>query len=125
VTVAAAAGATSLTVTATEGDIADGDEATFTVTDASPVTVLSGTAVGRTIAERDTGDGFGPADAADDEILLIYFDVYDASINPDFVAYRPYSGRIVKENFLPGFDDLAAGVVTALRARYNLIRGAD
>lgn len=125
VTVAAAIGATTLTVEALDAAIEDNDTATYTVTDASPVTVLSGTAVGRTIAERDTGDGFGPADAADDEIFLIYFDVWDASINPDFVAYRPYAGRIVKENFLPGFDDLAAGVVTDLRARYNLIRGAE
>jgi hypothetical protein len=125
VTVAAAIGATSLTVEALDAAIEDNDTATFTVTDATPVSVASGTAVGRTLAERDAGDDFGPADAADDEIFLTYFDVWDASINPDFVAYRPYAGRIVKENFLPGFDDLAAGVVTALRARYQLIRGAD
>lgn len=121
----AAIGATALPVEALEVAVADNATAVYTAVDTTPVTVVSGTPVGRTLAERDAGDQFGPADAADDEIYLIYFDVQDASINPDFVAYRPYAGRIVKENFLPGFDDLAAGVVTALRTRYTMIRGAD
>lgn len=123
VTAAAAIGATSLTVEAIDAAIEDNDTAPFTVTDAVPVQVPSGTVVGRTIAEAEAGDGFGPADAADDEIYIIYFDIQDASINPDFVGYRPYAGRTVKQNFLPGFDDLAAGVVTALRARYILVIG--
>jgi hypothetical protein len=125
VTANAAAGATALTVEALDAAIEDNDTATYTVSDTDEVSIPSGTAVGRTIAERDAGDDFGPAAAADDEIFLIYFDIWDARYNPDFVGYRPYAGRIVKENFLPGFDDLAAGVVTALRARYNLVRGAD
>lgn len=125
VTVAAAIGATSLTVEALDAAIEDNDTATFTVTDATPVTIPSGTPVGRTFAERDTGDAFGPAATGDDEVMLTYFDVYDASINPDFVGYRPFAGRTVKENFLPdGWDD-DAGVVTLLRARYNMILGAE
>jgi hypothetical protein len=101
------------------------DTATFTVTDPVPLQVPSGTAVGRTLAERNAGTQFGPAASGDDEVYLTYFDIQDASVNPDFVAYRPYAGRVVKENFLPGFSGLAAAVVTALRARYILIRGAD
>lgn len=125
VTVAAAIGATSLTVEALDAAIEDTDTAPFVVEDASPVVVASGTVVGRTLAERTSGDDFGPAAAADDEIFIVYFEVQDASINPDFVAYRPYAGRIVKQNYLPNFASLAAGVVTALRLRYILIVGTN
>lgn len=121
VTAAAAAGATSLVVEALDAAIEDNDTATFTVTDPSPVTVVSGTVIGRTIAERDAGTNFGPADAADDEIFIVVNDVYDASINPDVELYRP--GSIVKENFLPGWSGLAAGVQTDVRARYVCVRG--
>lgn len=125
VTEAAALGATTLTVEATDAAIEDNDTAPFVVTDPSPVVVPSGTVVGRTLAEQATGDPFGPADAADDEVYIIYFDVQDASINPDFVAYRPYAGRVVKQNYLPNWDSLAAGVIADLRARYLLIVGNE
>lgn len=125
VTVAAALGATTLTVEATDAAIEDNDTASFVVTDAAPVTIPSGTAVGRTLVERNAGTQFGPAASGDEEVYLTYFEIYDASINPDFVAYRPFAGRTVKENFLPGFASLAAAVVTLLRARYILVRGAD
>jgi hypothetical protein len=85
--------------------------------------VPSGTALGRTLAERNAGTGFGPADAADDEIFLLALDVTDALVNNDCELYRP--GRIVKENFLPGFGGLAAGVITALRDLYVMTRGAE
>lgn len=125
VTTAAAKGATTLATDATGAAIEDNDEATYTVTDAVPLQIPNGTVVGRTLAERTSGANFGPAAAADDEIFIIYFDIQDASINPDFVAYRPFAGRTVKQNYLPGFADLAAGVVTALRARYFLTIGQD
>lgn len=123
VTANAAVGATALTVEALDVAIEAADTATFTTTDAAPVTVPSGTPVGRTIAERNAGNDFGPAAAADDEIYLIYFEVQDTTINPDFVAYRPHAGRVVKENFLPTGWDTISGVVTKLRAAYNLVRG--
>jgi hypothetical protein len=85
--------------------------------------VPSGTAIGRTIAERDAGTGFGPAAAADDEIYLVAFDITDAVRNPDVELYRHNS--IVKENFLPGWAGLASGVKTAIRARYTCTLGAD
>lgn len=121
-TAAAALGATSLTVEALDAAIESGDTATFTVTDPVPVTIVSGTVVGRTLAERDAGTAYGKADAADDEVYIVAFDVYDASINPDIELYRP--GSIVKENFLPNWAGLAAGVQTLVRAAYICTRGA-
>lgn len=123
VTAAAAIGATELTVEAIDAAIEDNDTASFVVAGASPLVIPAGTPVGRTLAERNTGDDFGPAASGDTEVYLTYFEVQDASVNPDFVAYRPFAGRTVKENFLPdGWDDDAA-VVTLLRARYNMVRG--
>lgn len=118
----AALGATSLSVVALDAAIESGDTAPFAVTDATPVTVPSGTVVGRTIAERDAGTAFGPADASDDEVYIVCFDIYDASINPDVDLYRPNS--IVKENFLPVWSALASGVKTKVRAAYICVRGA-
>lgn len=87
--------------------------------------IPSGTILGRTIAERDAGTGYGPAAATDpaSEIFILAFDISDALKNDDAELYRP--GSIVKENFLPGFGGLVAGVVTILRDRYILTHGAE
>lgn len=85
--------------------------------------IPSGTPIGRTIAERDAGDAFGPADAADDEVFLLAFDIPDAVLNDDAELYRP--GSAVKENFLPGWAGLAAGVKTVIRDLYVCYRGAE
>lgn len=79
--------------------------------------IPSGTAFGRTYAERDAAAGFGPADAADDEVFLSYFDIDDVDHVPDVVFYRP--NNVVYENFLPAFATLAAGVQTKLRSAYR------
>jgi hypothetical protein len=120
-TAAAATGATTLTVAAIPTALVSGDTATYA---GVGVTVLipSGTVVGRTLAERNAGTAFGPADASDDEVYLTCFDVLDAVVNPDIELYRPNS--VVKENFLPNFAGLAAGVVTLLRTAYIMTRGA-
>jgi hypothetical protein len=85
--------------------------------------VPSGTVLGRTVAERDAGTGFGPAVAGDDEIYILIHDVYDAARNPECELLRRGSG--VKENFLPGFGGLAAGVQSALRAKYEFTVGVN
>ena len=119
----APAGATSINIMAATATVADNATATFVLPAGEPLTILSGTAIGRTIAERDANTPFGPAAAADDEIFLIVNDIYDARVNPDAELYRQNS--IVKENFLPQVIDgtMIAGVLTKLRAAYICVRG--
>jgi hypothetical protein len=80
--------------------------------------IASGTALGRTYAERDAGTNFGPAASTDDQIYLLVHDIYDAADNNDCELYRP--GSIVKENFLP---TSAAGVIDKVRVLYVCVRG--
>lgn len=118
---AAAAEDTDLTVLAIPTALVDNDTATYEGVGAS-VTVVSGTIVGRTIAERDAGTAYGPAGASDDEVYIVCFDKYDVSIDPDIELYRPNS--IVKETFLPGWAGIASGVKTKVRAAYVCTVGA-
>lgn len=118
-TAAAAAGAVSLAVEALPTALVDADVTTYRGT--GKIRIPSGTALGRTIAERNAGTGYGPAAAADDEIFLSVFDISDAVSVDDVELYRP--GGTVYENFLPAFSTLAAGVQTALRARYQCTIG--
>lgn len=78
--------------------------------------VQSGTIIGRSIAERDAGTGFGPAADTDDEIFLVAFDISDAAKVEDVELYRQNS--VVYENFLPAFAAASAAVKAALRDRY-------
>jgi len=121
VTVAPAAGATSITVEALPTALDNGDVATYAGTGTKAKTVVSGTPIGRTYAERDAGTGFGPAVSTDDEIFLVAFDVTDAATLADVELYRHRS--IVKENFLPGWSTMAGALKTALRARYQCTIG--
>lgn len=116
----AAAGATSLSVDAIPAQIESGDTATYTGTSALK-TIASGTLIGRTFTERASGTAFGPADASDDEIYLVAFDVADAAINNDVELYR--YGSIVKENLLPQWSTLSSGLKAALRSRYQTTVG--
>lgn len=124
---AAAEGATTLAVDALATALVDNDTATYTgaTDDIALKVVPSGTAIGRTQAEKDAGDPFGPADAGDDEIFLTYFDVLDPSVDPKAEVYRPGSGSIVKTNFLPEWTGLAAGLQTKLRSLYQTTVGAE
>lgn len=116
---AAAAGATSLAVEALVNALESGDTATYAGVGA--FAVRSGTLVGRTFAERASGDAFGPWAASDDEAYLVVYDVPDVTMNNDVELYR--HGGIVKENFLPGFASLDAGALAAIRAAYTTTRG--
>jgi hypothetical protein len=97
--------------------------ADFTADSEGRKNIPSGTILGRTLAERDAGTGFGPAADTDDEIFVNYFEVTDAAENDDVELYR--HGSQIKENFLPGWGSVAAGVKTALRARYICTLGAE
>lgn len=118
-TAAAAAGAETLTVEALPATIEDGDTATYS--GVGDYAVRSGTLVGRTYAERAAGTAFGPWAANDDEAYLVVYDVPDVTANNDVELYR--HGSLVKENLLPGFDDLAADALAAIRAAYQTTRG--
>lgn len=120
-TAAASAGATSLAVEALPAQIESGDSATYAGT-TGVKTIVSGTVLGRTIAERDAGTGYGPAINTDDEIFLLAFDVTDAAINADCELYR--HGSIVKETFVPNWSSIASAVKTILRDKYQCTVGA-
>lgn len=120
-TAAAATGATTLTVEALPQALVSGDVATYL--GVTQKTILSGTVVGRTIAERDASTPFGPAVDTDDEIYIVAFEVPDAADINDIELYR--HNAVVKENFLPGWTGLAAGLKTAIRSRYRCVRGVD
>lgn len=92
--------------------------------------VQSGTLLGRTVAERDAGTGFGPVavdgttgNVTDTEVYLLLYDVTDASENSDCELYR--HGSLVKENYLPGYATLTAQRLAAVRERYECVRGTN
>lgn len=120
---AAATGATTLTVDALPNAIESGDVATYPGVGTQLKTIVSGTPIGRTFAERAAGTNFGPAAAADDEVYLVAWDVTDADSSADVEIYRP--GSIVKENLLPNFATIVAGVLTKIRTAYVTTRGTS
>jgi hypothetical protein len=120
-TAAAAAGAVTLTVRALPTALVSGDTARYA--GIKPRALQGGTVIGRTIAERDASTPYGPAAAADDEVYIVAFDVSDITRINDVEIVRP--NTVIKENFLPGFAALAAGVVTKLRDKYVCIRGSE
>lgn len=122
VTANAAAGATSLTVEALDAGIENGDTATY-VPQGAKRYIPSGTVVGRTIAERDAGTGYGPAVSSDDETRILAFSIADVDEDNDGVLYRPHS--VVKEDLLPEVlaETLDAGVLADVRAAYTCTTG--
>ncbi|MEO1399686.1 MAG: hypothetical protein AAFV72_00340 [Cyanobacteria bacterium J06635_1] len=82
--------------------------------------VRSGALVGRTFAERDAGDGFGPADAAnDDEIYLVAFQNEYAEQDAGITLLRHEC--LVYENRLPDWDTMGATAQAKVRELYQTI----
>lgn len=121
-TAAAAAGATSLTVQALPTQIESGDSATYAGAGLALKTVVSGTLIGRTYAERDAGTGFGPWSSSDDEVYLLAQDVTDVADLADCELYR--HNCVVRENALPGWSTLGSTAKTKIRALYQCIYAA-
>jgi hypothetical protein len=119
----AAAGDEDISVLEIPTALTDGDQAVYAPA-GTVKRILSGTVIGRTIAERNAGTGFGPASDTDDEIFIVAWDVTDASINPEVELYRP--GSVVKENFLPEVlaGTLDSDVLDEVRDRYVVTVGA-
>lgn len=82
--------------------------------------IQAGTLLGRTFAERDAGAKFGPAADADDEVLILAFDVTDAVQNDDCTLVNPEMA-VIFENRLPGWGSLSATLKGKLRAAYTTI----
>lgn len=110
-------GETTLTVSPLVTALAVGDVGNFSGMKFVP----SGTLIGRTLAERDAGTGFGPGATTDDELFLLAYDVPDAIQNSFGAVYRHTC--LVYENYLPGWSGLAAGLKTAIRSRYQCMLG--
>lgn len=126
VTANAAAGATSLTVEALSADIPNGSVAVYN--GSGRVEVRSATVLGRTLAERDAGTGFGPAADTDavvgtGEVYVLYHTIDDALSNADADIYRHGGG--IDETHFPGWAALSATIKTYLRTHYQCTVGAD
>lgn len=116
---AAILGATSITVDALAGEVADDATATYDATPNSFI-VASGTLVGRTVAERNSGADFGPAADGDDEIYITLGDVdMDKSVEVDLVRH----GTLIKTNFLPAYAAASSTIKGKLEAQYQLMLG--
>lgn len=112
-------GATSLVGTLA-ADVEGGESATFGGVSGIKI-VKAGTLVGRTYTERDAGTGFGVAAASDDEIYLLAFDTTDAMVNPECELLRHTT--LVRDHLLPDWSSLSSDLKTAVRSRYQCVRG--
>jgi hypothetical protein len=120
-TAPAVAGATAITVEALATALVDNDTATYAGDPTKAKSIPSGTLIGRTYAERDAGDPWGPAASTDDEIYLTAFEVVDTRLRDEGELYR--HGRLVKENFLPNWSTMGTTLQNVIRARYTCIVG--
>jgi hypothetical protein len=98
------------------------DAAQFAANSAGKKHVPAGTAIGRTIAERNAAAGYGPAVDTDapGEIYLTAFDVDDAADINDVELLRP--GCTIYENRLPAAATSDPELLAILRERYHMIR---
>lgn len=88
------------------------------------IVIPDGTLVGRTYAERDAEVGYGPADPANDEqIFLTMTYISDGAQQDETPLYR--HGRLVAENWLPGYDALDASRLAWIRQHYHCFIGSD
>lgn len=111
----AAAGATTLTVAALPTALAANDAATYQVGGAKRF-VENGTLLGRTIGERNDGEGYGPYESGDTDVYLLLYDVADADGKPECALYR--HGSIVYEGQLPASSKTSAAL-TVIRNNYE------
>lgn len=117
----AASGATSLTVVALDADIADDATAVYDPEPSFDI-LAAGTLLGRTTAEQQSGDPFGPFDDSDNEIFILAEDV-DLSDGEDVGANLCRHGSQIKSNFLPSFAGASSTAKAALQAAYDIIKG--
>ncbi len=117
-TAKAAKAAESITFEALAVALAQNDVATYAGASLTKP-VASGTLLGRTLAERDSGSDFGPWTTGDEEVYLLAFDISD--VNKDNSCTLVAHNVIIYEDLLPGWASWVAGQKTALRAAYQCI----
>ena len=86
--------------------------------------INSGTLVSRTFAARDSGSGFHPAVATDDEFYILAFDIQDANMRNEATLYRSGAGLSVKENYLPQWASLNTPVGAVNEVQTVVLTGA-
>ncbi|MET0754052.1 MAG: hypothetical protein ABWZ66_11790 [Pyrinomonadaceae bacterium] len=116
------AGGASVPVEALVNALESGDTAIYPGTSGRKY-VPSGTVFGRTFAERDANAPWGLAADTDDEVYIGIREIYDANKQTDMEFYRP--GKVVKENYLPGFSALSAAIKAKIRTTYVTTKGVD
>jgi hypothetical protein len=119
----AAAAATAIDIYPTANIIPSGSAAVHQNT--GKRTILSGTLVSRTYAPRAAKARFHAAVVGEDEYYLVAFDVEDANTNDEFEPLKPSKSFTVKENFLPGFAALSAGLQAVIRTNWNTTVGVE
>jgi hypothetical protein len=121
VNAAAATGATTLAVDALGFDIPDNAAAWYM--GSGKVTIVDGTLIGRTFAERDAKTPFGPAVSTDEEVYALVHTIDDAIRNNDADVYR--HGRLIDETHFPGWASLSGAMQTLVRSLYQTTIGVD
>lgn len=85
------------------------DAAAFTADGTGKKPVVSGTLVGKTMAEAN----YGPAAATDDQFAYVWLDVADALTNPDVELYIAGEVRVNRLPVAP-----AAALLTATKQQF-------
>ncbi|MGG6295289.1 hypothetical protein ACQ4M4_12940 [Leptolyngbya sp. AN02str] len=114
-------GSSSIAGVTLAADLEGGESATYRGT-SGQITVASGTLVGRTYAERESGDGFGPATHTDDEFYIVAFQVERAEIDAGVTLVRHQT--LVYEDQLPGWGTASADMKAKVRSLYQTIVSA-
>lgn len=85
--------------------------------------IPAGTVLGLTRAKAAAGDPWEKATAAHEVVYIVAFDVNDAADINDVELVR--HNAAIKENFLPGWDTVVAGVKLLVRSQYTCYLGQE
>ncbi|NES64675.1 MAG: hypothetical protein F6K24_05145 [Okeania sp. SIO2D1] len=86
--------------------------------------VKSGTIVGRTFAEQENGDGYGPVADGDEDVTILFDYKEDVDKDPYGAAMLPGAGITIYYNFLPDdqWTNLSDATKTLLREKFNMLK---
>lgn len=118
-TAGATKGSTSITGVTLASDLEGAESATYL--GVGKIKAEGGTLVGRTLAERDAGTGYGIADPTNDEQFCIL--LHDVDLSEEDVApgIQPMAGNVIYENLLPGWSALSSDAKAKVRSLYHCL----